>query len=81
MPATEETGGLPGAIHLDAHHAEEAAIEPRAAAQASQVAGSVRIVGHQQRLRRLAWRADAMVICGHDPEQWPTITRAPDFYA
>jgi len=33
------------------------------------------------RLRRLAWRADAMVICGHDPDQWPTIKRAPDFYA
>jgi N-acyl homoserine lactone hydrolase len=33
-----------------------------------------------QRLRRLAWRADATVICGHDPEQWPTITRAPGFY-
>ena len=33
------------------------------------------------RLRRLAWRADAMVIGGHDPDQWPTIKRAPDFYA
>jgi N-acyl homoserine lactone hydrolase len=33
-----------------------------------------------QRLRRLAWRANATVICGHDPEQWPTITRAPGFY-
>jgi N-acyl homoserine lactone hydrolase len=33
-----------------------------------------------QRLRRLAWRADATVICGHDPEQWPTVTRAPGFY-
>jgi hypothetical protein len=34
-----------------------------------------------QRLRRLAWRAEAMVICGHDPDQWPTIKRAPDYYA
>ncbi len=34
-----------------------------------------------QRLRRLAWRAGALVICGHDPEQWPTIKRAPDYYA
>jgi glyoxylase-like metal-dependent hydrolase (beta-lactamase superfamily II) len=33
-----------------------------------------------QRLRRLAWRADALVIAGHDPDQWPTITRAPEFY-
>jgi hypothetical protein len=33
-----------------------------------------------QRLRRLAWRADAMVIAGHDPDQWPTIKRAPEFY-
>ncbi|HEV7642117.1 MAG TPA: N-acyl homoserine lactonase family protein [Gaiellaceae bacterium] len=33
-----------------------------------------------QRLRRLAWRANATVICGHDPDQWPTITRAPEFY-
>jgi N-acyl homoserine lactone hydrolase len=33
-----------------------------------------------QRLRRLAWRADALVICGHDPEQWPQIRRAPEYY-
>src|ERR1700746_1956498 len=46
LPTTEKPGGWSGPIALDAHPAEEAAIEPRAAAQASQVAGSVRIVGH-----------------------------------
>ena len=34
-----------------------------------------------QRLRRLAWRANALVIAGHDPDQWPAIKRAPDFYS
>jgi N-acyl homoserine lactone hydrolase len=33
-----------------------------------------------RRLRRLAWRRDATVVAGHDPEQWPTIRQAPEFY-
>ncbi len=33
-----------------------------------------------RRLRRLAWRRDATVIAGHDPQQWPTIRKAPEFY-
>jgi N-acyl homoserine lactone hydrolase len=33
-----------------------------------------------RKLRRLAWRADAVVVAGHDPEQWPTLKHAPDYY-
>jgi glyoxylase-like metal-dependent hydrolase (beta-lactamase superfamily II) len=33
-----------------------------------------------RKLRRLAWRAGATVIAGHDPEQWPTLKLAPDYY-
>jgi hypothetical protein len=33
-----------------------------------------------RKLRRLAWRADALVVAGHDPEQWPTLKHAPDYY-
>jgi N-acyl homoserine lactone hydrolase len=32
------------------------------------------------RIRRLAWRAGATVIAGHDPEQWGTLRRVPDHY-
>ena len=32
------------------------------------------------RVRRLAWRAGAKVIAGHDPEQWATLRRAPESY-
>lgn len=34
-----------------------------------------------RRLRRIAWRARATVIAGHDPEVWPTLRHAPEFYA
>jgi N-acyl homoserine lactone hydrolase len=34
-----------------------------------------------KRLRRLAWAMDAFVIAGHDPWQWPTLTKAPEYYA
>jgi N-acyl homoserine lactone hydrolase len=33
-----------------------------------------------RKLRRLAWRADATVVAGHDPEQWPDLKHAPEFY-
>jgi N-acyl homoserine lactone hydrolase len=33
-----------------------------------------------RRLRRLAWRRDATIVAGHDPDQWPTIRKAPEFY-
>jgi glyoxylase-like metal-dependent hydrolase (beta-lactamase superfamily II) len=32
------------------------------------------------RVRRLAWRAGATVIAGHDPEQWATLRHAPESY-
>ncbi len=32
------------------------------------------------RIRRLAWRAGAEVIVGHDPDQWRTLRHAPEFY-
>jgi glyoxylase-like metal-dependent hydrolase (beta-lactamase superfamily II) len=32
------------------------------------------------RIRRLAWRSDATVIVGHDPEQWATLRHVPGYY-
>ncbi len=34
-----------------------------------------------RRLRRLAWRAQASVVPGHDPIEWPKFKHAPEFYA
>lgn len=31
-------------------------------------------------LMAIAQREEALVIYGHDPEQWPTLRKAPDFY-
>jgi glyoxylase-like metal-dependent hydrolase (beta-lactamase superfamily II) len=33
-----------------------------------------------RRLRRLAWRRDATIVAGHDPDQWPTLRKAPEYY-
>jgi N-acyl homoserine lactone hydrolase len=33
-----------------------------------------------RKLRRLAWRSNAVVVAGHDPVQWPTLRQAPEFY-
>ena len=33
-----------------------------------------------RRLRRLAWRRDATIVAGHDPQQWATLRHAPEFY-
>jgi N-acyl homoserine lactone hydrolase len=33
-----------------------------------------------RKLRRIAWRGQATVIAGHDPDQWATLTHAPEFY-
>jgi N-acyl homoserine lactone hydrolase len=33
-----------------------------------------------RKLRRLAWRSEATSIAGHDPEQWPSLKHAPEFY-
>ena len=60
-PATQQEGRLPGTVHRDADHAQDAAVQPGAAAQAGQVAGSVGVVGHQQRLGRV----DARAACLH----------------
>src|SRR5689334_4448767 len=51
VPAAEQAGGLPGAADHDADDAEDAAVQPHAAAQAGDVPRAVRVVGHQQRLR------------------------------
>ena len=37
-------------------------------------------VRSMRKLRRLAWRSQAIVVAGHDPEQWPTLLHAPDYY-
>jgi N-acyl homoserine lactone hydrolase len=33
-----------------------------------------------RKIRRLAWRSQSTVIAGHDPEQWPTLKHAPEYY-
>lgn len=33
-----------------------------------------------RKIRRLAWRAQATVVAGHDPEQWAELKHAPDYY-
>jgi N-acyl homoserine lactone hydrolase len=33
-----------------------------------------------RKLRRIAWRSDAVVVPGHDPDRWPTFKQAPDYY-
>jgi glyoxylase-like metal-dependent hydrolase (beta-lactamase superfamily II) len=34
-----------------------------------------------RRLRRLAWRSQATLVPGHDPEHWPEFKLAPEYYA
>jgi glyoxylase-like metal-dependent hydrolase (beta-lactamase superfamily II) len=41
---------------------------------------AVATVRSARKLRRLAWRSQATVIAGHDPDQWPSLKHAPDFY-
>ncbi len=33
-----------------------------------------------KKLQRIAWRSQAVVVAGHDPEQWPTFKKAPEYY-
>jgi N-acyl homoserine lactone hydrolase len=35
---------------------------------------------HAQRIMKLAEEHQAMVIFGHDPQQWPTLRKAPEHY-
>lgn len=37
-------------------------------------------VASVRKIRRLAWRAQAKTIMGHDPDQWPTLRHAPTYY-
>jgi len=53
MPAAEQAHGLPHAVGGHGHHTEHTAIEPGTVAQARDVPGPVRVVGYQQRLRRV----------------------------
>ena len=53
VPAADESGCLPGAVHPDGNHAEGAGIEPGAPGQAGHVAHVVGVVADQQRLRAL----------------------------
>lgn len=38
-------------------------------------------VASAERLTKLAAERNAFVIYGHDPQQWPTLRKAPDFYS
>ncbi len=44
------------------------------------VASTVDAVRSVRRLRAIAEREDAVVITGHDPEQWSGLRKAPDYY-
>ena len=33
-----------------------------------------------RRIRRLAWRAGAEIVPGHDPDVWPSFKQAPEYY-
>lgn len=44
------------------------------------IISAVETIRSVRKLRRLAWRSEAFVIAGHDPEQWPTLKQAPEFY-
>ena len=59
VPAAQQSDRLPRAVDEDGHHAEHAAVKPRAAAKARDVPGLIGVACHQQRLRpvdRLAVR-------------------------
>ncbi len=42
---------------------------------------SVETIRSVRKLRRLAWRSQAIVVPGHDPELWPSFRQAPEYYA
>jgi N-acyl homoserine lactone hydrolase len=44
------------------------------------IISAVDTVRSVRKLRRLAWRSNAIVVAGHDPVQWPTLKQAPEFY-
>jgi glyoxylase-like metal-dependent hydrolase (beta-lactamase superfamily II) len=65
-------------LAVDAANTIDHLEETRNPAFALSVPDAVRSV---RRLRRLAERAQAVVIPGHDPDHWPEFTLAPGFYA
>jgi glyoxylase-like metal-dependent hydrolase (beta-lactamase superfamily II) len=44
------------------------------------IVDAVATVRSVRKLRRLAWRANAVVVAGHDPDQWPSFKQAPEYY-
>jgi glyoxylase-like metal-dependent hydrolase (beta-lactamase superfamily II) len=44
------------------------------------IISAVDTVRSVRKLRRLAWRADATIVAGHDPDQWPSFRQAPAYY-
>jgi N-acyl homoserine lactone hydrolase len=45
------------------------------------IISAVDTVRSVRKLRRLAWRSQAIVVAGHDPDQWPTFRQAPHYYS
>ena len=41
---------------------------------------AVETIRSVRKLRRLAWRADAVVVASHDADQWPEFQQAPAYY-
>jgi N-acyl homoserine lactone hydrolase len=44
------------------------------------IISAVDTVRSVRKLKRLAWRSNAVVVAGHDAGQWPTLKHAPEFY-
>ena len=44
------------------------------------IISAIDTVNSVRKLRRLAWRSNATVVAGHDPDQWPTFKQAPEYY-
>jgi glyoxylase-like metal-dependent hydrolase (beta-lactamase superfamily II) len=65
-------------LAVDAVNTIEHLNETKTPAFAQSISEATRSV---RRLRRLAWRAQARVVPGHDPEVWPEFTLAPEYYA
>jgi glyoxylase-like metal-dependent hydrolase (beta-lactamase superfamily II) len=44
------------------------------------IVDAVATVRSVRKLRRLAWRANAVAVAGHDPDQWPSFKQAPEYH-
>lgn len=65
-------------LAIDAANTMEHLLESQAPAFVLAIGDATQSV---RRLRRLAWRAQAQIVPGHDPVEWPKFKLAPDYYS